>query len=115
MQPGLPAAIQAIAWLVVRSGQQLGQASPSTPARPSSSGTTRLRANVVLSDPTVSGLHAQIRQEHGRFVIYDLGSTNGTFLGGETGYTAAVQRQPLQDGDELRLGSVSLLFTTGKP
>ncbi len=112
---GSPAADQAIAWLVVRSGQQLGQSFALHPGQTLVLGRDPARANVVLSDPTVSGLHAQIRQEHGRFVIYDLGSTNGTFLGGETGYTAAVQRQPLQDGDELRLGSVSLLFTTGKP
>lgn len=111
----LAAADQSIAWLVVRSGQQLGQSFPLHPSQTLVLGRDPARANVVLSDPTVSGLHAQIRQEHGRFVIYDLGSTNGTFLGGETGYTAAVQRQPLQDGDELRLGSVSLLFTTGKP
>ncbi len=109
------AADPAIAWLVVRSGQQLGQSFALHPGQTLVLGRDPARANAVLSDPTVSGLHAQLRQEHGRFVIYDLGSTNGTFLGSETGYTTAIQRQPLQDGDELRLGGVSLLFTTGKP
>lgn len=110
-----PTATQAVAWLSVRSGSQLGQSFPILSGETLLVGRDPARATAVLSEPTVSALHAQIRQEQGRFVIYDLGSTNGTYLGNEAGYTAAIQRQPLQDGDELRLGSVSLLFTIGKP
>ena len=68
------------------------------------------RAQAVLADPTVSGLHAQVLYEQERFVLYDLGSTNGIFLGDQR-----VQRQPLLDGDELRMGSTWLLFTTKHP
>lgn len=110
-----PASAQAIAWLVVRNGQQLGQVFPIHPGETVFLGRDSTRATVVLGDPTVSGLHAQIRQEQGRCVLYDLGSTNGTFLGSEVGYTTAIQRQPLQDGDELRLGAANLVFTTSQP
>ncbi len=109
------AASAAIAWLIVRNGQQLGQIFSVHPGETVFLGRDPARATIVLSDPTVSGLHAQIRQEQGRCVLYDLGSTNGTFLGSEVGYTEAIQRQPLQDGDELRLGGATLVFSTSQP
>lgn len=108
---GTPAASnQAIAWLVVRNGPQLSQVFPIIANETLFLGRDPARANALLTDPTVSGLHAQIRQEQGRCVLYDLGSTNGTFLGNQ-----AIQRQPLLDGDEPRLGAAILLFTTSKP
>lgn len=109
------AASAAIAWLIVRNGQQLGQIFSIHSGETVFLGRDPARATIVLSDPTVSGLHAQIRQEQGRCVLYDLGSTNGTFLGSEVGYTEAIQRQPLQDGDELRLGGANLVFSTSQP
>jgi len=63
------------------------------------------RCQIVLDDPTVSAEHAAIVFEHGRFVLYDLASTNGTFLNGQR-----VQRQMLYDGDEIRLGNAVLVF-----
>jgi pSer/pThr/pTyr-binding forkhead associated (FHA) protein len=38
--------------------------------------------NVVFDSNLISGYHAEIRYESGRFVLYDLGSTNGTFVNG---------------------------------
>jgi pSer/pThr/pTyr-binding forkhead associated (FHA) protein len=50
-----------------------------------------------------------IKEEGGRFTLYDRGSTNGTFLNGE------MLRQPatLEDGDQIGLGqAVTLTFKT---
>ncbi len=39
--------------------------------------------DLVLDHPTVSRLHAQIRKMDGNFVLFDLKSTNGTFVNGQ--------------------------------
>ncbi len=101
---------QPIAWLVVRSGMQSELVFPLTAEDELLIGRDASRVAALLTDPTVSSHHARVRYEHDRFVIYDLGSTNGTYLGGHP-----IQRQPLLDGDELQLGNSLLLFTTSQP
>src|SRR3954471_12748259 len=59
-----------------------------------------------ILDRIVSKEHAQvIRQPDGRFLFRDLGSLNGSFLRGER-----VNEHFLLDGDEVTLGSTSLMF-----
>jgi hypothetical protein len=58
-----------------------------------------------LSDPTVSRRHAELRRERGRWVIADLGSSNGTRVNGWR-----VPRATLGTGDELMLGAVRVVF-----
>lgn len=64
---------------------------------------------ICIDDRTVSSRHAAIRyekvDERQEFVLYDLASTNGTFLNG-----AAVNRAVLQDDDRIRLGETELAF-----
>jgi len=62
--------------------------------------------DLVLDHPTVSRLHAQIRKMDGNFVLFDLKSTNGTFVNGQR---VEVQRQ-LQVGDEIRIASYKIIF-----
>jgi len=65
--------------------------------------------DIWIDHPEVSGQHAMIKEEGGRFTLYDRGSTNGTFLNGE------MLRQPatLEDGDQIGLGqAVTLTFKT---
>ncbi|HEY53551.1 MAG TPA: FHA domain-containing protein [Caldilineae bacterium] len=99
-----------VAWVVVRQGPDQGQTYQLYADQPLTMGRNPAHTNPPLTDPTVSGSHAQLRYEQGRCVIYDLDSTNGTFIG-----ESAVQRFPLLDGDEIRLGSTVLQFTTSPP
>jgi FHA domain-containing protein/von Willebrand factor type A domain-containing protein len=66
----------------------------------------RARANdVVLDDSSVSSQHCRVRPEQGRFVLYDLKSTNGTLVNGRR-----VERHPLEEGDVIQVGETSLQF-----
>lgn len=93
----------AMAWLVVLNGPQRGHhlrlADSVTIGRDAS------RCDIVLADPTISVEHARIRLENSHFYIYDLASTNGTFVNG-----LQVTRQELRDRDEIRMGHLIMLF-----
>ena len=56
--------------------------------------------------PGVSRLHARITISGDDAVLEDLGSTNGTWLGG----TRLAESARLSDGDEIRLGPVAVTF-----
>ncbi len=56
-------------------------------------------------DNTVSRNHARIAQEVTCYVIYDSGSTNGTFING-----SRIQRQELKPGDIVQIGSSKFRF-----
>lgn len=63
--------------------------------------------DVLLDDSRVSRRHARIHLEGGRIVVEDLGSTNGTELGGQPveGTRAA------DPGEEIRIGPFSIVAT----
>ncbi|MHB8669511.1 MAG: FhaA domain-containing protein [Acidimicrobiales bacterium] len=61
--------------------------------------------DLALADPNVSRRHAELRPVEGGWVVVDLGSTNGTRVNG-----AGVTERPLQDGDEITVGSSRLRF-----
>ncbi len=65
----------------------------------------RLDCDIVLSDPTVSRRHAQLRWRFGRYVLYDLGSSTGSFVNGHP-----VSEAVLQPGDVLTLGAVDVIY-----
>ncbi len=60
---------------------------------------------VVLGDPNVSRRHAEVRHTPDGVVVTDLGSTNGTRVNG-----VAVREQYLASGDEITVGSTTLVF-----
>lgn len=62
------------------------------------------RADVVLADPTVSGEHARLSRQRDRWLVEDLGSTNGTLLNRQPVHGPV----PLAGGDEVALGGVRL-------
>ena len=67
---------------------------------------------VVISDPNISRKHARLSRLENGFVVEDLGSTNGTLLGG-----APIDRERIEDGDELTFGQTEARFVrrSGSP
>lgn len=65
----------------------------------------RLDNTLVVDDPRVSRNHAQLRAIKGRYVIFDLNSTGGTFVNGQR-----ANQTVLYPGDVISLAGVSLIF-----
>jgi pSer/pThr/pTyr-binding forkhead associated (FHA) protein len=61
--------------------------------------------NIILDHQKVSRHHARIERQADKFVIRDLGSTNGTFLGQQP-----IQIHTLRHTDTLFIGNVRLIF-----
>jgi hypothetical protein len=61
--------------------------------------------DLVLDDRRVSRKHAEIRLRLGRYTLYDLSSTNGTFLNGKR-----VSEVALSQGDRITLGAAVLIY-----
>jgi Protein of unknown function (DUF3662)/FHA domain len=62
-------------------------------------------SDLQLMDQGVSRRHADVHVAHGQATVYDLGSTNGTSVNGNT-----VGAQPLRHGDVIRVGHTRLVF-----
>lgn len=65
-------------------------------------------ADIVLEDASVSRLHARITKEKDTYFIEDLNSTNGTFKNGLQ--LQPYEKRELEEGDEIKLGRVALVF-----
>jgi hypothetical protein len=61
------------------------------------------RCDLVVKDPTVSRVHAEIRMEEERVLLQDLDSTNGTFVN-----DIRTETEFVVPGDRIRLGSAEL-------
>jgi hypothetical protein len=62
--------------------------------------------DAVIEDTRVSRHHAQLLFQHGRYIVRDLGSTNGTFVNAQL-----VEAMMLASGDRISLGGVEVQFT----
>jgi hypothetical protein len=68
----------------------------------------RLSTNdVVLSDSNVSRRHAELRRSGERWLLVDLGSTNGTLVNGKLS-----REHELKNGDRVSFGTSELIFET---
>jgi hypothetical protein len=61
--------------------------------------------HIVLDDPRISRVHAQIRQVRGKYVLFDLEATGGTFVNGHR-----VTEYTLKPGDVISLAGVNLIY-----
>lgn len=66
-------------------------------------------ADIVLDDAEVSGSHCQIQILGGHYHLFDLNSTNGTFLNGQK-----ILKSRVVPGDLIRVGSVEFRFGLGR-
>ncbi len=90
--------------LVVRKGKNLGQTISLNRAFPVSIGRSRVN-EIRLDDVSVSSQHCRIIPEKGKHVLYDLGSTNGTFINDKK-----VQKAFLKEGDTIKIGETQFLY-----
>lgn len=65
--------------------------------------------SVHIPDTNVSRVHAELRRTSTGWTVEDRGSTNGTKVNG----TAIAEPTPVQPGDTLSFGSVTLTFVRG--
>jgi hypothetical protein len=70
----------------------------------------RMDNQLVIDDPRVSRTHAQLRAINGRFVLFDLNSTGGTFVNGQR-----ASQTVLYPGDVISLAGVALIFGQDNP
>jgi pSer/pThr/pTyr-binding forkhead associated (FHA) protein len=100
-----------LAWFAIVEGRR-----PGTIHRLNDGDTLLGRENscdIFLDDDRTSSQHAKVKVERARgaepgeerFVLYDLASSNGTFINGEP-----VLKQELKDGDRVKIGQSLLVF-----
>ncbi len=70
----------------------------------------RMDNQLIIDDPRVSRNHAQLRTIKGRYVIFDLNSTGGTFVNGQR-----TSQSVLYPGDVISLAGVALIFGQDNP
>lgn len=63
---------------------------------------------IDLFDPGVDRFHAHVERDGDRFVLRDLHSDSGTWIGG-----VRVEEQTLKEGDTFRVGNTNLVFKCG--
>lgn len=102
MPIGMPPAPEG--WLILRTGSRAGQQFGLKRGK-NIIGRDPSRVDIIIDDETVSGEHALIQFEGGQFYIYDLASTNGTYVNNRR-----IQKQLLMDGDRIRLGAAEVIF-----
>jgi ABC transport system ATP-binding/permease protein len=62
--------------------------------------------DLVIDHPSSSRFHSQIKLNQGNYTLYDLNSTNGTFINGEL----ISGSHALKVGDTIRIGPTQLVF-----
>jgi len=76
-------------------------------------GTDPVQSKRVLDDPSISPLHARIKQtEDGSFIIYDHGSISGTWVNYEP---ITREGQRLTHGDRIHFGQLTYRFDLSQP
>lgn len=65
----------------------------------------QLDNDIVFNEEFVSRFHAEIRFEDDKYVLYDNGSTSGTFVNSQK-----IDRCVLNSGDLIALASIQIMF-----
>lgn len=70
----------------------------------------RTTSDLVIKDPLVSRDHLQLRAQGGRYILFDLSSTGGTYINNQL-----VKSAILKPGDVVRIGKTILIFNQELP
>ena len=65
----------------------------------------RSKGDIVIKDKEISSTHCQIQNINGNFHLFDMNSTNGTFLNNER-----IVKALLKEGDVITLGQTMIVF-----
>lgn len=74
-------------------------------------GSDPIQATRILDDPSVSPLHARLKQENGEYILFDEKSAAGTWVN----YESLMAPRRLQHGDILHIGRLSYRFMLRMP
>ena len=74
-------------------------------------GSDPIQATRILDDPSVSPLHARLKEDHGEYILYDEKSIAGTWIN----YEQLTAPRRLQHGDVLHIGRLSYRFMLRRP
>ena len=66
--------------------------------------------DIVLNDPMVSREHLQLRADHGKYILFDLSTTGGTYVNNHP-----VQSTALKPGDVIRVGKTIMVYNQELP
>ena len=69
-----------------------------------------LENRLVINDPSISRWHAKLVAVDGKYVVYDLDSTNGTLINGKL-----IEQQLLSSGDTLSFAEVPTMYIEHSP
>ena len=71
----------------------------------------RKEGDLILDDPKVSSMHAKFKMEGEDFVVWDFGSSNGTYVNGKQIREATV----LDENDEVKIGETVFIVKLLEP
>jgi pSer/pThr/pTyr-binding forkhead associated (FHA) protein len=103
-----PPAVKAGARLDVLVGAGMVGSSYPIPTRGLTIGRSEDR-DVVIPDPAASRHHCSVLHQNGEYLLRDMGSANGVFVGANR-----VRDHVLQDGEVLRIGNTEMRFVRGE-
>ncbi|MGB3985373.1 MAG: DUF3662 and FHA domain-containing protein [Limnochordia bacterium] len=67
-----------------------------------------LKCDLVIDDPSASRIHAWLEPIDGKWRLIDNNSTNGTFINEQR-----IDERVLDDGDQIRIGTIIMVFQAG--
>ena len=62
--------------------------------------------DIIISDEAASNYHAKVRIKEGKFMLYDLVTTNGTFVNGKE-IDNSIE---IKENDKIQIGEAELVF-----
>ncbi len=95
-------------WLIVKKSQYMRRGHIMKIRSGAIWGRDNKKADIVIDDEKVSGIHARIQLKDDNFVVHDLGSANGTWVNNEEIQSPVV----LNENDEIKIGDTILVLKT---